>query len=293
MTTRSDGEIALDERRRARGQAASPSVRRQRRGCALGGGALAVLIASLGCRSARRRRVDAGDRRDDLLLGVAVDVERRRAAAPSRRTKIRSATSKTSTRLWLITTTPRPRSRRRRISSSTCVGLGDPERRGRLVQQHHLGFAQQRAGDRDLLALAAGERPDLAAQAGDRHREVGEQLDRSRAPSLTSSSWRETGRPARPPRGRGRGWRRRRGCRRAPGPDRRSRSRARSRLGGGDRDLAAFEADTRPRRPGGCPAIVLTSVDLPAPLSPTRPTTSPGMTRRSTPFNARTAPNRL
>src|SRR4051812_27693908 len=41
------------------------------------------------------------------------------------------------------------------------------------------------------------------------------------------------------------------------------------------------------------PEMTLTSVDLPAPLSPTRPTTSPGMTRKSTPFSARTAPNRL
>ena len=56
--------------------------------------------------------------------------------------------------------------------------LGDAERRRRLVEQHDLGLAEQRAGDRDLLALAAGERADLAAQAGDRHRQVGEQLAR-------------------------------------------------------------------------------------------------------------------
>ena len=89
---------------------------------------------------------------------------------------MRSATSKTSARLWLITTTPRSRSRRRRIRSRTCSGLRHAERRGRLVEQHDLRLAEQRAGDRDLLALAAGERPDLAAQAGDRHRQVGEQL---------------------------------------------------------------------------------------------------------------------
>src|SRR5437899_2953849 len=41
------------------------------------------------------------------------------------------------------------------------------------------------------------------------------------------------------------------------------------------------------------PAIVFTSVDLPAPLSPTRPTTSPAWTSRSTPSRACTAPNRL
>src|SRR3954451_5190752 len=41
------------------------------------------------------------------------------------------------------------------------------------------------------------------------------------------------------------------------------------------------------------PAIVFTSVDLPAPLSPTRATTSPGCTARSTSVSAWTAPNRL
>ena len=56
---------------------------------------------------------------------------------------------------------------------------GHAERRGRLVEQHHLRLAEQRAGDRHLLALAAGERADLAAEARDRHREVGEQLRRA------------------------------------------------------------------------------------------------------------------
>src|SRR6185312_700987 len=41
------------------------------------------------------------------------------------------------------------------------------------------------------------------------------------------------------------------------------------------------------------PAIVFTIVDLPAPLSPTRPTTSPERTAKSTRSNAWTGPNRL
>src|SRR3954451_5072730 len=41
------------------------------------------------------------------------------------------------------------------------------------------------------------------------------------------------------------------------------------------------------------PAIALTRVDLPAPLSPTRPTTSPALTVKSTRSNAWTGPNRL
>ena len=89
---------------------------------------------------------------------------------------MRSATSKTSTRLWLITTTPRLALAQARIRSRHLGRLGDAERRGRLVEQHDLRLAEQRAGDRDLLALAAGERADLAAQARDRHRQVREQL---------------------------------------------------------------------------------------------------------------------
>src|SRR3954453_9060410 len=41
------------------------------------------------------------------------------------------------------------------------------------------------------------------------------------------------------------------------------------------------------------PDMTLTSVDLPAPLSPTRPTTSPAPTSKSTPSRAWTAPKRL
>src|SRR5882757_2254773 len=41
------------------------------------------------------------------------------------------------------------------------------------------------------------------------------------------------------------------------------------------------------------PAMVLTSVDFPAPLSPTSPTTSPAFTSKSTLFSACTGPNRL
>src|SRR5213595_1501666 len=41
------------------------------------------------------------------------------------------------------------------------------------------------------------------------------------------------------------------------------------------------------------PAIDLTSVDLPAPLSPTKPTTSPALTAKSTRSRAWTGPNRL
>src|SRR3954447_15375456 len=41
------------------------------------------------------------------------------------------------------------------------------------------------------------------------------------------------------------------------------------------------------------PDMTLTSVDFPAPLSPTRPTTSPAARAKSTPSSAWTAPKRL
>src|SRR3954451_113789 len=44
---------------------------------------------------------------------------------------------------------------------------------------------------------------------------------------------------------------------------------------------------------GPTPEIVLTKVDLPAPLSPTSATTSPAATSKSTSWRACTAPNRL
>ncbi len=59
------------------------------------------------------------------------------------------------------------------------LGLDDAERRRRLVEHHELRIAEQRAGDRDRLALPAGEALDLGADAADRrHAERREQLER-------------------------------------------------------------------------------------------------------------------
>ncbi len=46
----------------------------------------------------------------------------------------------------------------------------------------------------------------------------------------------------------------------------------------------------RPSRARGSPQIVISSVDLPAPLAPIRVTISPGSTRSETPRSACTAP---
>ena len=40
------------------------------------------------------------------------------------------------------------------------------ERRGRLVEEHHLGLHRQRAGDRDALLLAAGQLRRVACRPG-------------------------------------------------------------------------------------------------------------------------------
>ena len=169
---------------------------------------------------------------DDLLVGRLADPRTSPRRSPRRSTTMRSATSKTSARLWLITTTPSPRSRRRLISSSTWRGLRDAERGGRLVEDHHLGVAEQRAGDRHRLALAAGERADLGAHAAQRrHRERVEQLDAPSAPcAISSMTWSAPRARLDLLAARGRGWRRRRGCRTAPGPGRRSRCPRRGRV---------------------------------------------------------------
>src|SRR3954467_1146017 len=54
--------------------------------------------------------------------------------------------------------------------------LPHAERRGGLVEHDDLGVAEQRARDRDLLALATRHRADLGPDVGDGHREVREQV---------------------------------------------------------------------------------------------------------------------
>ncbi len=73
-------------------------------------------------------------------------------------TVIRSARSKTSWMSWLIRKIPMPSSLSWATSSRTCVGLGGPERRRRLVHDQDPGVEVDRPGDRDRLALAAGQR---------------------------------------------------------------------------------------------------------------------------------------
>ena len=112
------------------------------------------------------------------------------------------------------------------------LGLRHAERRRRLVEQHDL--AARRAASGRPRPAGAG-RPERVPTSVRRLGIVTARLESSspaRCSIFASSSWRETSPgPGDTPPGRGRGWRRRRGCRRGRGPGRRSRSRAGSRPG--------------------------------------------------------------
>ena len=156
---------------------------------------------------------------------------------------------------------------------STSATCRTRDRRGRLVHQHDLGVGQHGARDRHRLALAARHlldeiaRPGLGLQFREELARRGGTCRHSRAP-----------RSARRPgasRGRGRRWPRRSGCRRAPGPGGRSRCRAAAPRPAGAARSRARPCACVPWLGRKLPAIILTSVDLPAPLSPISPTTSP------------------
>ena len=229
-----------------------------------------------------RRRfsfADPGDRRDDVLLGrrFGLEVAGRR---PRRSTTMRSATSKTSTRLWLITTTPSPRSRSRRIRSSTCAVCATPSAAVGSSRITTFGSPSSERATATYWRWPPESVPTSLRTLG-----IVTARRESSSPSLLHRRLVELPRD-----------------RPAPGAisslpeeqvgddvevvaerqvlvDGRDPQAGRV-LGHGVRDLLAVE-----RCPGSAawiPAIVLTSVDLPAPLSPTRATTSPALTSKST-----------
>ena len=100
---------------------------------------------------------------------------------PSRSTVIRCATAKMSCRLCEIRTTASPWCGQPLDELEHLLGLGDAERRRRLVEDHEPGVPHHRAGDRDGLPLAAGERRHrLPDRADRRHREALHRLGRLR-----------------------------------------------------------------------------------------------------------------
>ena len=162
MTTRptstgSEPEVALGQ---PRGGVAATSADGQRLGCvgcSIGVGRRSVDRRCSSSASPRCAEVGAGDRGDDLLARWSLARRSSATRRPSRSTTIRSATSNTSARLWLITTTPsllaQPPDQVEHLR-----GLGDAERGGRLVEHHDLGVSTCTTGDRHGLALPAGER---------------------------------------------------------------------------------------------------------------------------------------
>ena len=172
-------------------------------------------------------------------------------------------------------------------------GLGHAQRRRRLVEEHHLRVAHRGPGHGDRLPLAAGQRRHLGAHARDAH---GQPLAAAPGPRAPCRSRRAAGGccPGHAPaRGRRRGWRPRRGCRTARGPGTRWRSRGPRRPGGLEIETSSPSNRICPLSAGLVPAMTLTRVDLPAPLSPTRATTSPASHSKSTSDRACTAPKRL
>ena len=166
--------------------------------------------------------------------------------------------------------------------------LAHRDRRRRLVHQHDLGVGQPGAGDRHRLALAARHLLDEIARARLR---LQFREDLAGAPvhgGIVEDAG--TARRRGAARGRERRWPPRSDCCRAPDPGGRSRCRA-----GAPRPAGAARVPCRPccmvpwlgRK---LPAIILTSVDLPAPLSPIRPTTSPASSDSETSLTAWMAP---
>ena len=99
---------------------------------------------------------------------------RARRSRRASRTTIWSA-SRTVESRWAMTSVVRP-SASRSSASPTARSVGDVERAGRLVEHEHGRVAQDRAGDRDALLLAAGEAE--AALADDGVVALGERRDR-------------------------------------------------------------------------------------------------------------------
>ena len=108
------------------------------------------------------------------------------------------------------------------------LALHDGERRGRLVQQHHLRLPVDRARDGDRLALPAGEARDRARLGGNLAANLPQQIRGFAADRPVVDIGQKARAGDAPARARERCWRRPRDRRPAPGPDRRSRCRARA-----------------------------------------------------------------
>ena len=76
----------------------------------------------------------------------------------------RSETSRAKPISWVTTIIVVPSARELAHDAENFVGQLRIERRGRLVEQHHLGLHRERARDRDALLLAAGQARRILAR---------------------------------------------------------------------------------------------------------------------------------
>ena len=212
----------------------------------------------------------------DLLPGGVLTEVVARVARPGRAATMRSATSKMFARLWLMTMTARPRSLRRRMRSSTwrvwatpraAVGSSRITSFGSPSSERAMATIWRWPPDSDatgVVTLGMRDESDVISST-----------ERCSMAVSSRSVHRAERALAGTPRGRGTGCPRRRGCRRARGPGRRSRCRARSRPAGRVMWTGSPRKRNSPLSARPTPEMVLISVDFPAPLSPTRATTSP------------------
>ena len=153
---------------------------------------------------------------------------------------------------------------------------------GRLVHDQHFRVVDQRLREAGAVPVALRERVDRLVQ----HRSRGSTARPRGAPP--SCARRRAGRASR---------RRSRGSRAPSCPDRRRRSRAGSRSAASPRAATSTTSwpptVTLPAVGGMKPVIMRMVVDLPAPLGPRKPSTSPRSTVNEMPSTARLAPNVL
>ena len=150
----------------------------------------------------------------------------------------------------------------------------------RLVEEQQPRLGDERAGDRELLLLAAGQRPRREARtsaAAPGTARARARARRPRAPGRGSRSCRAPG--SRP----------RSASRRCAGPRRRARSRGGRSPRSRARRAARRGRRSRPPTAATRPTIAASVVDLPAPFGPTRPTISPSPTSRLSVLHGRRA----
>ena len=169
--------------------------------------------------------------------------------------------------------------------------LAHGDRGGRLVHQHDLRIGKPRSGDRDRLPLPARHLLDQIARPRLRLQLLEELAS---APVHASNSRGcGPGRSACAARAQERRWRRRSDCRKARDPDRRSRSPSGAPRSAGGNCTCSPSTVIVPCEGRKLPAMILTRVDLPAPLSPISPSTCPCSSSSDTSCSAWMAPKFL